>query len=436
MPPDFPKLISGNPSKNLTLLANPDNSLIVRFNPTMNLTFEPEELVIQYPTSEAEFRVTGHKPGVGIVAYDLKGVDSDSFASPKNSSVFIGHNTSDQESIYTRLGLLVGELPVGCQKKKLDNFPCDITMAFSSTSTVSNGVLIESGPVHIVTPDNKSIPLSVDGYYFSSSPHARQEMLKRLISHTKESQSQSEDNKPNNQGCSPYRQTAKTLLELIKKDALPKSFLRYFTGQMPLWLKIMAGEETNLFATENTLAYLIQTTDNENIHPNCHFLSTGSPSAMVIYQPLVNHSISVQNDQLSKSSKASCFATDICEGGAFLSWSQDVNKEISTMPFMKDMSDGGWKLFLSSLGFTTRRKYSTITNRVPVGPWAEFFLDFYYNLWWQGSADILLKNSSDFSVNLQLTGEAFAFVEDLDGVSITSLDTLAVTSKPVKKFLS
>ena len=42
-----------------------------------------------------------------------------------------------------------------------------------------------------------------------------------------------------------------------------------------------------------------------------------------------------------------------------------------------------------------------------------------YILWLKGSADIFLKNSSDFSVKIKLTGEAFAFVEDLDSVSTT-----------------
>ncbi|XP_078370477.1 uncharacterized protein LOC144654268 isoform X2 [Oculina patagonica] len=418
MPPNFPKLMTGYPSDNLTLLARPDNSLTVQFNPTMNLTFEPKELVIQYPTSKADFQVTGHTPGVGMVAYDLTGVDMHSFASPKNSSVFIGHNTSKQESVYTRLGLLAGELPKGCQKKKLDNFPCDVTVAFESTSTVSHDVRIESGPVHIITSDNKNIPLSVEGYDFSSPLQARQtEMLKRLISHTKVMEQSLPDNsRQMTQGCSPFHQTAETLNEFIQKDALPKSFLRYFTGQVPLWLKLMTGEESDIFAIENTLAHLVQTTGKRYIHPICKFPSTDSNSAVVMYHPIVNFSISVQNEQLSLSSKGCCFANDICKGGAFLSLSEEAGKEISTMPFMKEMADGGWKLLLSSLRFTTRRKYSTIMNRIPVGPWAEHFSDYHYNMWWQGSADILLKNSSDFLVNMKLTGEAFAFAEDLDSL--------------------
>ncbi len=424
LPPDIPKLISGNPSDNLKLLAKPDNSLTVQLNSTTNLTFEPKELIIQHPTSKAEFQVTGHMPGVGMVDYELEGVDRHSFASPKSSPIFIGHNISNKESFYTRLGLLVGELPKGCQMKKLNNFQCDITVAFDSTSTVSNDVRIDSGPVHIVTSENKTIPLSLDGYDFSLPIQARvDEMLKRLISHLKVTgHSQTDANRLTNQGCSPFHQTSNSLIELIQKDVLPKSFLRYFTGQLPLWLKVTAEEESNLFAIENALAYLIQTTGKRNIHANCKFLSTGSPSAVVIYHPIVNVSISVQNEQLSLSSKGCCFVKDICKGGAFLSLSEEVRKEISTMPFIKYMADGGWKLLLSSLGFTTRRRYSTIVNRTPVGPWAEYFSDYHFNMWWQGGADIFLKNSSDFSVNMKLTGEAFAFAEDLDNVSTTLIN--------------
>ena len=420
IPPDFPKLIAGNPSDNLVLLAKPDDSLTVHFNSTMNLTFQPNELVIQHPTYKADFQVTGHKPGVGMVSYDLRGADSPVFSSPKNSSIFIGWKTSNQESVYTRLGLLVGELPIGCQKKKLLNYQCGITIAYDSTATVSADVHIESGPVHVITTDNKTIPLSLEGYDFSSPDDNHQKLLERLIDHAKVSEkTQSEGLNPVNQGCSPFQSTGETLMEFIQKDAFPKSFLQYFSRQMPLWLKLAAGEDSYLFATENMLANLIQTTGPRYIHPSCKFLLTGTNSTAVIYRPKVNYSISVQNEQLLVSSKDCCFATDICDGGVFLTLSESVNREIATMPFVKEMIDGRWKLVLSSLGFTPQRRYSTVVNRLPVGPLAEFFSDYHFNLWLQGSADIFLKTSSDFSMNIKLTGEAFVFVEDLDSVSTT-----------------
>ena len=429
IPPDFPKLIAGNPSDNLVLLAKPDNSLTVHFNPTMNLTFQPNELVIQHPTCKAHFQVTGHKPGVGMVSYDLTGVDRPVFAAPKNSSVFISPNTSNQKSVYTKLGLLVGELPIGCQKQKLSNYQCDITVAFDSTATVSPDVRIESGPVHVFTPDNKTIPLSLDGYDFSPDQN-HQELLKRLIDHAEVSEkTQSEDLSPVNQECSPFQSTGETLMEFIQQDAFPKSFLQYFSRQLPLWLKLAAEEDSYVFATENILASLIQTTGPRYVHPSCEFLLTGTNSTAVIYRPKVNYSISVQNEQLFLSSKDCCFATDLCHGGVFLTLSEIANKEIATMPFVKEMLDGRWKLVLSSLGFTPRRKYSTIVNRLPVGPLAGYFSDYHYNLWLQGSADIFLKNSSDFSVNIKLTGEAFIFVEDLDSVSTTYFSLRLISLK-------
>ena len=384
----------------------------------MNLTFQPNELVIQHPTCKADFQVTGHKPGVGMVSYDLKGVDRPVFASPKNSSIFIGYNTSNQESVYTKLGLLVGELPIGCQKKNLLHYQCGITVAFDSTATVSADVCIESGPVHVITADNKTIPLSLDGFDFSSPDQNRQELLKRLIDHAKvREKTQLEDLNPVHQGCSPFKSTGETLMEFIQKDAFPKSFLQYFSRQLPLWLKFTADEDSYVFATENILASLIQTTGPRYVDPSCGVLLTGTNSTAVIYRPKVNYRIAVQNEQLSLSSKECCFAADLCNGGVFLTLSESANREIATMPFVKEMIDGRWKLFLSSLGFIPQRRYSTIVNRLPVGPFAEHFSDFHYNLWLQGNADIFLRNSSDFSVNIKLTGEAFTFVEDLDSVS-------------------
>ena len=396
----------------------------------MNLTFQPHELVIQHPKCKANFQVTGHAPGVGMVSYDLKGVDRPVFASPKNSSIFIGLNTSNQESVYTKLGLLVGELPIGYQKKKLPNCQCGITVAFDSTATVSADVLIESGTVHAITADNKTIPLSLDGYDFSSPDQNHQALLKRLIDHAKVGErTQSKDLNPVNLECSPFQSTGETLMEFIQKDAFPKSFFQYFSSQLPLWLKFTAEEDSYVFATENILASLIHTTGPRYVDPTCEFLLTGTNSTAVIYRPKINYSISLQNEQLFLSSKDCCFAADLCNGGVFLTLSESANREIATMPFTKEMIDGKWRLLLSSLGFTPRRRYSTIMNRLPLGPLAEYFSDFHYNLWLQGSADIFLKNSSDFSVDIKLTGEAFAFVEDLDSVSTTCLSSRFISLK-------
>ncbi|KAJ7327684.1 hypothetical protein OS493_026561 [Desmophyllum pertusum] len=159
------------------------------------------------------------------------------------------------EVFTTRLGLLDGELPIGCQKKKLDSYPCDITMLYDSSSTVSND-LIESRTCPHRYTNNKTIPLSLVGYDFSSPHQTRQEILEKLISHTKVSEKmQADHHTPVNQKCS-FQLTAEALIEFIQKDALPKSFLRYFADQLPLWLKVTVGEDSNLFATENTLANL------------------------------------------------------------------------------------------------------------------------------------------------------------------------------------
>jgi len=402
--------------------------LTVHFSTTTNLTFQPNELVIQHPAFKADFQVTGNNPGMGMVSYDLTGEDSPVFTSPKNSFIFIGRNTSNQESVYAKLGLLVGELPIGCQKKKLLKYQCGITVAFDSTTTVSADVRIESGPVHIITPDNNTIPLSLEGYDFSSPDQNHQKLLRRLIDHAKVSEkTQSEDLNPVNQGCSPFQSTGETLMEFIQKDIFPKSFLQYFSRQVPLWLKLAAGEDSNLFAADNILANLIQTTGPRYVHPSCKFLLTQTNTTAVIYRPKVNFSISVQNEQLFASSKDCCFATDICDGGVFLTLSESVKREIATLPFVKEMIEGKWNVLLSSLGFTPRRRYSTIADRLPVGPLAEHFSDYHYNLWLQGSADIFLRNSSDFSVNIKLTGEAFVFVEDLNSVSTTCFSSKLIS---------
>ena len=423
-PPDFPKLISGNPSQILELQAKPDNSLTVHFNPTMNLTIQPKEVTIQHPESKAVFQVTGNKSGVGMVSYDLEGVNKYDFTTPDNSFVFVGRNISSQKSIYTRLGLLVGELPIGCQQEEINNYPeCNIKIAFDSNTTLSSGIVIESGPVHIVTPDHKKIPLSLVGYN-SSSPHpSPKEIMERVVRDMG-------DQKSSVHGCSDIQLTA-GLIEFIQKDAFPKSFFRYFTNQLPLWLKITVTEESNLFDIHNTLASLAQTREAQNFHPICKF-PISNQSVVVLYRPTLNFNIFIENEQLSLSSKGSCFVTHICETGVFLSLPQKASNKVSRMLVMQDLAGGGWELLVSAFGFTTPRRYSTNLVGVPDGHLAEDFSDFRYNLWLHGSANILLRNSSNqmFAVNIKMTGEAFAFADDLNAVSITfsfSLTAVSIT---------
>lgn len=88
------------------------------------------------------------------------------------------------------------------------------------------------------------------------------------------------------------------------------------------------------------------------------------------------------------------------------------------MPFIKDMTNAGWKLSYSSFGFSTPRRYNSILNNHGDDFIGELFSDFHYNLWWKGRANILLRHSSDFAVNIKMNGEVFAFAEDLNSVSI------------------
>ena len=416
--PDFPKLISGNPSESLELQAKPDDSLTVHFNPTMNLTIQPEKLTIQHPASNAEFQVMGNKPGVGMVSYSLDGVSKYDFTVPETSFVFIGRTVSSQKSVFTRLGLLVDELPIGCQNMKIENFPaCSFSTVFIN-STKSNATVIESGTVHIITPDNKTIPLSLAGYDFSLPRPTRKEVMERLARLTNITEQRQTDNqRSGSHECSDFQLTGRDLIELVQDDVLPRSFFRCFTDQLPLWLKVRVSENSNLFDIENTLVNLVQTTDAHITHPICKF-PNNIQSTVVLYLPTVNYSISVENNQLSLPSKGSCFATDICESGVFLTLSQRARGKLATLQFMQDMANKGWELSVSSLSFTTPRRYNRIVSSVPDGHLAEDFSDFHYNWWWQGSANIHLSDSG-YAVNLKMTGEAFAFVEDLNAVSIT-----------------
>ena len=414
-PPVFPKLIPGQPSERLEVCAKPENSLTVNLHPAMNLTIQPEKLIIQHPASKAEFQITGYNSGVGMVMYSLDGVNKYDFTAPPNSVVFVGRNVSSQDSVYSKLGLLAGELPVGCQRMEIKKFPaCDVEIAFHANLTTSNPLLIESGPVHIMTFDNMTIPLSLLGYDFSSAPPSQKKIMERLTRLTSISDQWKIDYQMPH--CYNIRLTGKDLIEIIQTEAFSKSFLRYITCQLPLWLRFRISEESNLFDIGSIQSSLFQTTDAQLTYPICKF-PAHKQSTLVLYRPTLNYNILVENNHVLLSSKGSCFAADICEPGVFLTLSQRARKKFATMQFMQDLTLGGWKLLVSSFGFTTPQGNNTFANSVPNGHLVGNFSDFYYNWWWQGSANIDLRNA-DHDVNMKMGGQAFAFAENVDAVSI------------------
>lgn len=408
--PDFPKLLPGNPSQKLVLQAKPDNSLTVTFNSAMNVTIQPQELTIKHPSLKGEFQVTGHECGVGEVSYDLKGTNKDDFVVPENSILFFGRNISGQKSVYTRLGMLVGELPIGTHEKVIKNDQtCDIRMMFDCDSTSSNGIVVENGPVHISTSDNTTVPLSLVGYNFSSPYLSRSEITERLLRHVGGKEELSAH------VCSGIQLTAGDIMEFIQRDALPTSFMRYYSEHLPLWLNVKVREDNHLFDVNNTMANLVQATVACTLNPICKF-PVLNKSAVVLYQPTMNYNIFLENEHLSLSSKGSCFVIDTCEKGVFLALPQTSISKVRNVKLMQYMADGGWEVLVSSLGFTAPRRYSKTFSTLSDGHLAKNFSDFHYNVWLKGSADISLGNSSNFAVNIKMNGEAFLFVDNLSAL--------------------
>ena len=353
-----------------------------------------------------------------MVSYDLSGIDKHTFVSPTDSPIFVGLNMSNANSIYTRLGLLIGEVPIGCQTRNLENFPCGLKVAYTSSSTLPNDVLVPSGPVHIITSDNKTIPLSLVGYNFASPHQSGQEseLLKTLIAQTNTTNTSSAG-QTSNEMCS-FQPSAEALIELIQEDAFPKSFMRYLTDKLPLWIRLIVTDDNNLFAAENIRADLIQTASTQSDYLNCKLPPLSISTAMVTYRPKVTFTICAGSKQISLSSKGCCFATDPCGSAVFLALSKKAGEEISKMPVLKDLTDNGWGVLLSSFGFTAPKKHQSLTSSLPSDPMSEHFSDFHYNMWWKGTTNISLKNTSDFKINMKMSGQVFSFAEDLNSVSI------------------
>ena len=278
---------------------------------------------------------------------------------------------------------------------------CDIRMMFDCNSTSSNGIVVENGPVHIRTLDNKIVPLSLVGYNFSSPHPLRSEIMERLMRHVGGKKDLTA------LVCPTIQLTAGDIMEFIQRDTLPKSFMRYYSDQLPLWLNVKVREDNHLFDVNNTMAILVQATVARALNPICKF-PVINKSAVVLYQPTMNCNIFLENEPLSLSSKGSCFVIDTCETGVFLALSQMSISKVRNVKLMQDMADGGWEVLVSSVGFATPRRYSKSLNAVPDGHLAKNFSNFHYNVWLQGSADISLSNTSNFAVSMKMNGRSLS----------------------------
>ena len=178
--PVFPKLPMKSKSRALSVFARPMNKLDVTLHSENGVVFYPSSsLEITSLTPTQTFSVEVEKTGIQHVSYILGGPNKDDFEIPEQRVVFVEPQILLNESVCLKLLVPKGELPVGCNEHVYKVVSCELrflsTARWTGTSPFTNGI------VHVRTPSNQSIPLSMIGVNLEELKISKKSMIENAI---------------------------------------------------------------------------------------------------------------------------------------------------------------------------------------------------------------------------------------------------------------
>ena len=178
--PVFPKLTTKAKSRALSLSARPLNKLNDFLHSASGVVFTPSSsLEITEHETKKDFYFEVDKAGIHRISYTLGGRNEHDFQIPEQSVVFVELTVLFNEIIYSKLSIPKGELPVGCNEYRQKVVSCELhfltTDKWTSTSLSTKGIL------HIKTPSNHSIPLSMIGFSLDERDVSRKSMIEKAV---------------------------------------------------------------------------------------------------------------------------------------------------------------------------------------------------------------------------------------------------------------
>lgn len=407
--PIFPKLRTKTRSRTFRLKARPSDLLQVSFNSSKDLILDPPSLEFAFSKIKAEFVVKTGGPGIHAISYRLDGKSKDDFQTPLRSVVLVAPDV---------VGLLPrAELPVGCMEI-VTNWRMDCGMRLLSTEPWAGTPASTTGIVHLVTPNNISLPMSMVGLNVKDLNVPRDELMDIAISKTS-SQKRFNISKQTNGKCLSKVSTSDDLLALMWSDAFPSSFMRALTEIAPDWLGFAVIENNTAFDVQNVA--VTSTADSE--YCSGFPFTKASSFIQVFYRPALNYNVHVAQQTVALfADGTTCFVIDICHSAIIVNFPENqasiLKNSLNVFRYMKTI---GLDIKLGSVGLFNKIERYPLPVKITI--WNGIKLiemsSFNYNMWLKGSLKWKMNTQSRLLfVTLEMTGQAFVKYREISTVSI------------------
>ncbi|XP_068677677.1 uncharacterized protein [Montipora foliosa] len=407
--PIFPKLHTKMSSGPLFLMARPSYFLQVSLFSNEGLKFDPPSLELQFSKVKAEFVVKTEKPGIHSVSYSVDGESKGDFQTPQRSVVLVTPDFFDRLPRDTLL--------TGC-KKHVSKQNAECEMRLLSTSPWIGAPVSTSGIVHLVTPNNVSVPMSLVGLNLEDLDIPRDRLINIAIAKTV-SQGVFKIWHQANGTCLSRVSNTDNLLALMWSNAFPSSFMQALTEIAPEWLQFTIMEDSAAFDIQNIAVNL--SPDSEH----CSGFPYNDASVQVFYRPAINYIARVAGQEVALfADGATCFAVDICQSAMILNLpNREANVIKNSLNLFRNMGAMGINMNVESVGIFNKMKTSSFVKRMI---WNGVKLtessSFHYNMWLKGSLEWKMETQTrSLFVKLKFTGEAFIKYRGIDALFVNAI---------------
>ena len=420
-PPVYPRLGVGKKSRTVTIRARPSKGLKISVNYSPNLQFfPPPPYALSSLETKAAFAVkaANHK-GVEIVSYKLTGPSQKYYSPLETSVIFVEEDVSLKNSIYTKLGLRHGTLPVGCHKVNVSMEPLSCPVTLSSTSpwkNINSAKSASSGISYVTLRDRKSIPLSLLGVDLSDL-NDNDKKMRKILQKLFSVDLPQVDMIQKDTSCFSLKLQPTSISEFIQWDAFPTSFMKAVSAQLPDWFDFQVATNNDVFHIKNVAASLNKQVGKSGA---CAHLPVPSQNVAMYYTPLINYTTSIDTETVSMAlSRDMCLAVDLCTFGVYWNMGETAGRMLKLTKIFENMKNAGWELGITSIAVARSNTLPApkLSGFVPLSHGYEVLKGFDHNIWMRGKLGLSVQSPNLLKVSAKFEGEAFVHVKQLNDVS-------------------
>lgn len=392
-----------------------------------NFVIQPHELKISHSGNKADVAITSKKPGLKVISFSVQGENAKDFKKPAKRVLFVGPETSYRKTIFAKIPIFPGELPLGCKVKQINLTKCSVKSVSSQAWRRQLGkedFTTSLGIMHFITTRGLPVPLSLLG---SDLPYSAKSLIQNAILMNQTPQRRHDFMNHRNK-C--YNTTIDVLqfLQLVEQDVFASSFFDAFSRNGPVWLKFKAKEISTYFDLRN-----IHTVVGSELKGCSSILK--SPS-VVYFSPNIGSKVIINNEELLlPDEEGSCYAIDVCTSA--MSWvlSKGSTKLVKEWSVLKKLKQGGWDMDLKQVMFPGDER---LTAKVPMWDDEEDGKQIEHDTLFRGKIMANLNNSkNDVKISLDYEGDIYMNSDNISNVSstLTVSKILSYYSKIVKFFI-